>query len=146
MAGQQTQAPLLLYRNPPTFLFKISRFRLLICDQCFALLSPPRSSLRHCVLVKGCSSTQIDVRNMRTVIHQKLIIRIYKVLYMDFSYKNTSLRFKRPLLTPWSRMDYFFYRWMDAFFLSSEFELPFTTIINLEGLRIFSNKSQIVFV
>ncbi len=47
-AGQKTQAPSLLYQNPPTFLFKISQFRLLICDCfAFALFALPNLSIRH---------------------------------------------------------------------------------------------------
>ncbi len=48
-AGQKTQAPSLLYQNPPTFLFKMSQFRLLICDWCFAfaLFALPNLSIRQ---------------------------------------------------------------------------------------------------
>jgi len=43
MTVQQTQAPLLLYQNSPTFI------RLLIRDRCFVLLSPLRLCALHCV-------------------------------------------------------------------------------------------------
>ncbi len=38
----------------------------------------------------------------------ELEITVHKVLNMDiFSYTNVSLYFRRPLLTPWSRVEHF---------------------------------------
>jgi len=62
-----------------------------------------------------------------------------------FSYKNASLHFRRPLLTHWSLMDYFYDGWMH-FFGASKSQAPFTTVIKLGRARIFFNITQIVFV
>jgi len=62
------------------------------------------------------------------------VIIVLKVLNMDISsYKKPLLHFRRPLLTPWRRMDYFYDGWMHFF----ESQALFTTIIKLWRARIF---------
>jgi len=51
------------------------------------------------------------------------VIIVYKVLNMDFFFillqKNALFRFRRPLLTAWSRMDHFYDGWMSFFGLQN---------------------------
>jgi len=50
-----------------------------------------------------------------------------------FLTKNASLRFKRSLLSLWSRMDYFDYGWMHFLFVVVVVVLKhFATVINVE--------------
>jgi len=68
---------------------------------------------------------------------------VHKFSYAYFVLQNALLYFSRPLLTPWSHMDYFYDGWM-CFFLGLK-NLGYHSLIKLERARILFNISPIVF-
>ncbi len=101
--AKENQSALGLYRNLPTFFFTNPRFVLLI-----HVLSP-RSSLITQQTLYVIRVPQFDE------VREKSLLRLK---YGYFSYKNTRIRYRRPLFTPRSRVMHVLL-WMRVLYLTS---------------------------